>query len=116
MKQTELLILWLISTFCAATVVGARTGLWLWRLSPDPPDDPVLAKHWLRRRQWLCYSEFSALPMFGTAGVVATEYWNLPPVASVGISMVLGGIGFALLLDGLQFVFRRRIGMEQANG
>jgi Trk-type K+ transport system membrane component len=112
-KETvDLILLWFISTFASATIVGARIAYALWRLSPDPPDDPVAAAHWLRRRKWLTWSELSALPAFGTAGVTATVYWSLSPIASVMISMVLGGIGFSLLLDALQFMFRKRIGME----
>lgn len=108
----DYLIWWMVFLLSSATVVGARIALFLWRLAPDPPEDPVLARHWARRRRWTAWSEVSALPFFATATVTAVQYWNLDPVAGVLIAMALGGIGFALLLDGVQFLFRRRIGME----
>lgn len=108
----DYLIWWLIFLLTSATVVGARIALFLWRLAPDPPEDPVLARHWARRRRWTAWSELAALPFFATATVTAVKYWSLDPVAGVLIAMVLGGVGFALLLDGVQFLFRRRIGME----
>lgn len=110
----EYAIWWLVFLASAATVVGARIALTLWRLSPDPPSDPVLAAHWARRRRWTAWSELAALPFFATATVTAVKYWHLDPVAGVLIAMALGGVGFALLLDGVQFLFRRRIGMDQA--
>lgn len=112
----EYLIWWLIFLVTSATVVGARIALYLWRLTPDPPQDPVLALMWERRRRWTAWSELAALPFFATATVTAVKYWRLDPVAGVLIAMALGGVGFALLLDGVQFLFRRRIGMDSTPG
>ena len=102
---------WLAGLIAAATIAGGRIGLFLFRLAPDPPDDPVLAAHWLRRRRWLVWSELSALPAFATISVSSVRYWHLEPAAAVLIAMALGGVGFVLLVDGAQWMFRRRIGM-----
>lgn len=107
----DYLIWWCIFLLASATAVGAKIALYLWRLAPDPPEDPVLARHWARRRRWTAWSELAALPFFATATITAVRYWQLAPEAGVLIAMGLGGIGFALLLDGVQFLFRRRIGM-----
>lgn len=105
-------IWWLVFLLSSTTVVGARIALTLWRLAPDPPSDPQLAAHWARRRRWTAWSELAALPFFATATMTAVKYWQLDPVAGVAIAIGLGGVGFALLLDGIQFLFRRRIGMD----
>lgn len=97
----------------AATIAGGRIGYTLWRVSPDEPDDPVKAKHWRRRRRWLVFSELSALPAFATLAVTAVEHWGLSPVAGVLIAMALGGVGFAMLLDALQYLFRKRMGLPE---
>lgn len=107
----EYLIWWIIFLLSSATIVGARIALFVWRLAPNPPEDPVLASHWARRRRWTAWSELSALPAFATITVTAVSYWNLDPIAGVLIAMALGGVGFALLLDGVQWLFRKRLGM-----
>ena len=104
-------LLWLLSTFAALTMIAGRLGRALFGLAGDPPEDPVSLQHWQRRRKWLAYSELSALPAFGTIGVAATVHFNLPPVASVGISMVLGAVGFGMVLDAAVFLFRKRVGV-----
>lgn len=112
----ELVILWLIYVVAAATVVGGKLGLFLFRLAADPPDDEKLARLWERRRRWLAYSELSALPAFATIAVALVKYRQLDPVLGVLISMFLGGVGFALLLDGAQWVFRKRLGLPEKQG
>lgn len=87
--------------------------MFLFRVATDPPDDIVLAAHWQRRRRWMSWSELSALPAFATIAVTAVQYWKLDPIVAVLIAMFLGGVGFLLLLDGAQWLFRCRIGMPQ---
>lgn len=109
----EFLFWWAASLFAATTVVVARLGLKLYGASPDFPDDPVLALHWRRRRQYVALAELSALPAFATISVVLVSYQQLDPVAAVLLSIAQGFVGFPLLLDGAAFLFRRRIGMER---
>lgn len=107
----EFLFWWIAALIAAATIVGGRLGMFLFRLAPDPPDDAVLALHWARRRRWVAISELSALPAFATISVAAVTYWHLDPIVAVLISMFLGGVGFAMLLDGAQWLFRKRLGL-----
>lgn len=108
----EFLFWWAASLFAATTVVVARLGIKLYGTSPDLPDDPVLALHWRRRRQYIALAELSALPAFATISVVLVSYQQLSPVAAVLLSLAQGFVGFPLLLDGAAILFRRRIGMQ----
>lgn len=102
---------WLASLLASATIVGGKICFMLFRLASDPPDDAKLFAHWQRRRRWLLISEVSALPAFATISVSLVVYRQLDPILSVLISMFLGAVGFALLLDAAQWVFRKRLGM-----
>jgi hypothetical protein len=113
MEPREYLYIWFLALVASATVVGGKIGSFMWGLAPDPPSDPSAAEHWARRRRWLAYSEISALPAFATIGVASVAYGSLNPIAAVLIAMGLGGVGFPLLLDGAQFLFRRRLGLPQ---
>jgi H+/gluconate symporter-like permease len=53
----------------------------------------------------------SALPAFATVSVVLVSFYHLNPVAAVLIAMAQGMVGFALLLDGAAWLFRKRIGL-----
>jgi H+/gluconate symporter-like permease len=55
--------------------------------------------------------EVSALPAFATVSVVLVSFYHLNPVAAVLIAMAQGMVGFALLLDGAAWLFRKRIGL-----
>lgn len=94
-------------------MVGGKLGLMLFRLATDPPADPILAQHWQRRRRWLTYAELSALPAFATIAVAITAHQQLEPIASVLISMALGGIGLTLLIDGIVWKVRERLGLPK---
>lgn len=107
------MVWWVISLLAVAPLVGAKVLFTLFRLAPDPPKDRVAARHWRRRRLGLAYAELLATPSFATAGVAITRHFKLTAETSVGISMILGAIGFTLLLDGIQYLFRLRIGMAQ---
>ena len=112
MTQSEMLIQWLVSFFASLTMVAGKVGYRLFSTSETEPTDPVQALHWKRRRWWLAFSEFSAVPAFATLGVSSTIYWHLPTIASVLISMALGALGFGFLLHALQFVVRQKLKME----
>lgn len=109
-RHLETTLLWLISFAASLTVIGARVGFMMFGVKAEQPsDDPGLIKHWKRRRMYLLVSELSAVPAFATCGVVATDYWNLTPIASVLIAMVLGALGFGFLLHALEVIVRRRL-------
>lgn len=112
MSKYDLAILWVISGLAALTAVAAKLGMILFALAEEPPADVQAALHWQRRRRWLTYSELAALPFFATTGVSATIYGDLPPVASVIISMLLGALGFGFFLHAVQTITRRRLGIE----
>lgn len=114
MEAREYVYLWVIAILASASVVGGKIGSLMWGLAPDPPVDPIAAQHWARRRRWLAYSEVSALPAFATIGVTSVAYGELNPIAGVLIAMALGAVGFPLLLDGAQWLFRKRLGMPEA--
>lgn len=107
----DFLVWWLLSMLGAATVVGAKLGMLLYGISPEQPSDPVMIEHWNRRRRWLTYAELSALPAFATIAVAIAAQRQADPILSVLIAMALGGIGFTLLLDALQWLFRIRVGL-----
>jgi hypothetical protein len=75
------------------------------------PADPALAQHWHRRRRYVALGEVSALLAFATVSVVLVSYYHLDPVAAVLIAMAQGMVGFALLLDGAAWLFRKRLGL-----
>jgi hypothetical protein len=112
MTKPEIAIYWTLSFFSSLTIVAGKLGYSLFGLGEVQPDDPALAAHWRRKRLWLAISELSALPAFATVGVTATIYWNLPAIASVGISMVLGAMGFGFLLNGVAYFAKRKLNME----
>lgn len=107
---------WLAALFSSTMIVVARLGFRLYGAAGDPPEDPVLAKHWARRRRWLAISEITTLPAFATVSIVLVSYYKLDPVAGVLIAMAQGFIGFPLLLDGAAWLFRRRLGMDGGSG
>lgn len=113
-RHFETTLLWVLSLAASLTVIAARVSFMMFGVKADePPDDPALARNWKRRRKWLLASELSAVPAFATCGVVATEYWNLNPIASVLIAMVLGALGFGFLLHALEVIVRRRLEIEK---
>jgi hypothetical protein len=101
---------WLASLF-AAPRSWPPSWACAYGLAGDPPADPALAQHWHRRRRYVALGEVSALPAFATVSVVLVSYYHLDPVAAVLIAMAQGMVGFALLLDGAAWLFRKRLGL-----
>jgi hypothetical protein len=112
MTKYDIAILWAVSIFAALTAVTARLAKDLFAVSTEPPSDAAELFHWERRRRWMIYSEIAALPCFATVSVALTLYCGVPPVVSILIATALGGLGFGFLLNGLQFLVRRKLGME----
>lgn len=108
MSKYDIALYWTFSLFAALVIVVGKLGMMLFALSSDPPEDPVLAAHWRRKRLWLAYSELLALPAFATIALTATIYLKLEPVTSIPIAMALGGLGFGFLLDGLRIFAERK--------
>ncbi|MBG6116206.1 hypothetical protein IWY39_002568 [Sphingobium sp. JAI105] len=107
----EDIILWLVSLIGGLAMVGARLGWMLFGVAPEPPDDPVAFGMWQRKRRWLIFSELSALPAFAMLAVMVGRLKGWPDLAVILFAMALGGLGFAFLLDALQFLFRKRLGI-----
>ena len=102
---------WLAALFASTVVVVARLGVMLFGKAVDPPEDPMLERHWARRRRWIAIGEIAALPAFATVSIVLVSYYQLNPVAGVLLAIAQGFIGFPLLLDGAAWLFRKRLGM-----
>ena len=111
-EPREYLVWWLLCLLTSATIVGGKIAYALYGPTTiEPPVDLIEAQHWARRRRWIIWSQLAALPAFATISITAVEYWHLNPVAGILIAMGLGGIGFVLLVDAIQWLFRRRIGL-----
>lgn len=106
--------LWLASLAAGLAMVGARLGWLLFRVAPEPPADAVAQAMWRRKRTWLVISELSALPAFATIAVMVGRMrgWDGPQV--IILSMALGALGFAFLLDALQTLVRSH--MDKTGG
>lgn len=100
---------WFINMVAGATVLVGQVAHKLARLDLDAPTDPARLEHWHKRKKWLVVTEFSALPAFTTMSVAVVSYLDMPPVAGVIINMVLGFVGFAMVIDGARYVFRARL-------
>lgn len=111
----DFLFWWFAALLAATMVVVARLGIMLFGQAALPPADPALARHWALRRRWIAISEIAALPAFATVSIVAVGYYDLDPVMAVIIALGQGFVGFPLLLDGAAWLFRRRLGMDQAS-
>lgn len=107
------LILWLLAWGGSLAFAGARMGFMLFGLSGDPPDDPKARDAWERKRRWLIISEVSALPAFASLAMALAKLQKWPPEWIVIFSMALGALGFAFLLDALQTILRKRLGLKE---
>lgn len=112
MRLDDVLI-WLFALGGSLAGLGARLTFLLARMPPEPPEDPKARAAWERKRRWLIISELSALPAFASLAM-AVGYLQQWPVAGIVIlSMVLGALGFAFLLDALKSLLRQRLGLKE---
>lgn len=112
LQHLDTAIAWVACLFAALCAVCARLARDLWNVSITIPTDPMELSLWRRRRRWMIWSEFAALPCFATVSLAAALYWDVPIVAAILMSIALGGLGFGFLLNGLQAVIRKKMGIE----
>ncbi len=111
MKSDDIL-LWLAALIGGLAMAGARLGWLLFRVAPAPPAEVAALNLWKRKRQWLIVSELSALPAFALISILVGRSRDWPIEGVIGLSMVLGALGFAFFLDALQTIIRRRMGID----
>lgn len=104
-------VLWISSLVAGLALAGARLGWLLFKASPFPPSEPEALVLWKLKRKWLIISELSALPCFTIVAVSLgkMQHWSIEGI--VLLSMGLGGLGFAFLLDALQTIARKKLNM-----
>lgn len=106
-------VLWLFALGSALAGLGARCGWVLFRVSTEPPEDPRAREAWERRRRWLAISEIMALPAYAVLAVTVGRLRAWPVEGIVLASMVLGALGTAFFLHGIEVLARRRLGLEE---
>lgn len=111
-QHLDIAISWLVCIFAALCGVCARVARDLWSVSSTAPTEPLELHLWQRRRRWMIWSELAALPFFATISISLVVYQNVPVVVGILIATVLGGLGFGFLLNGLQQIIRKRLGIE----
>lgn len=109
----EFLIWWVFSLIAGTTVAVGQIAHKMARLDLEMPSDPVKLDAWHKRRKWLAITELSALPAFATLATAGRIYFDLPPIVGVLATMFLGFIGFAMLIDGAKYLFRKRVGLSE---
>lgn len=102
---------WLTALFGGLMICGAKLAYMLFGIPQEPPTSPTALRSWERKRRWLVISELAALPAFASVAVIAGKMQHWPIEGVVGLSMVLGAMGFAFFLDALQTIVRKRIDM-----
>lgn len=112
LPHLDMAISWLGCLFAALCGVCARVARDLWSVSATAPTDPMELAMWQRRRRWMIWSELAALPFFATISIALVVYQDVPVVVGLLIASVLGGLGFGFLLNGLQAIIRKRLGIE----
>ncbi|MCZ4340192.1 hypothetical protein O4H52_01140 [Sphingomonadaceae bacterium G21617-S1] len=105
--------LWVSSYAASLTAFSARIAFLLFAVASDPPDDPQAYARWARKRRWLIFSEFSALPMFATLAVLGAAKGWVDPVTAVIGALVSGALGFAFFLHAIEGVIRRRLALGE---
>ncbi len=98
-QKWDFFLLWLASLACSMIMCGARLGWFLFRVAPMPPLDAAALDIWKLKRRWLILSELSVLPAFATISITIARLRHWPIEGVILLSMALGGLGFAFLLD-----------------
>ncbi len=106
----QLWFLGLLTTFFAAT---ARLGNELFRQDAVPPDDPIQAKHWSRRRFYWVVGELMALPFMPTIAVVVTLYFKLDFLVALLICAALGLLGVGFIIHATKFLVNKKLELPQ---
>ncbi|WP_313801001.1 hypothetical protein [Sphingobium sp.] len=112
----DFLIWWALALIAGATVAVGQIAHKMARLDIEMPSDPAKLDAWHKRRKWLAITELSALPAFATLATAGRVYFDLPPIVGVLVTMGLGFIGFAMLIDGAKYLFRKRVGLSEEGG
>lgn len=112
LPHLDVAISWMVCLFAALCAVCARLARDLYNVALTVPTEPMELALWKRRRRWMIWSEVAALPCFATISIASVQYWEVPIVAAILISTALGGLGFGFLLNGLQAIIRKRLGIE----
>lgn len=112
MKFDDLMI-WLMALFGGMAAMGARLALLLAGMPPEPPEASEEYRLWKHKRRWLAYQEAASLPAFAITAVIAGRVFHLSVEAIVGLSMAMGGLGLAFVLDALQTLTMQRFGLEK---
>lgn len=108
----DFLMWWAFAMIAGATVAVGQIAHKLARIDVEEPTDPAKLAAWQKRKMWLVITELSALPAFATMATAGRIYFEVHPVVGVLVTMFLGFVGFAMLIDGAKFVFRKRVGIE----
>jgi hypothetical protein len=114
MTREELALLWGASFAGAMVGFVAMINYRLFGTSDTPPTEDTAAPdylRWRRKRLWLAWSEFAALPLYASAATGAAYAWHLPPPLVVLGSMAAGVAGFAFTLHAAQTFVKLRLGI-----
>lgn len=111
MKQLNEIEFWLVAGIATLIAQAARLGNELFVKSTNPPSDPLQAKYWRTKRHWLVFSELMALPFFPSIALLISLYSKLDQILCIGISMALGFLGLAFVLDVARFAVKKRLEM-----
>lgn len=109
----DFLVWWALGLIAGATVAVGQLAHKMARLELEAPTDPALLANWEKRKKWLAITEFSALPAFATLATAGRVYFNLPEIVGVLVTMGLGFVGFAMLIDGAKSLFKKRVGLSE---
>lgn len=115
MKQLNEIEFWLVAGAATLIAQAARLGNELFVKSTTPPTEPSQAKYWHTKRKWLVFSELMALPFFPSLALLISLYGNLDQILCIGISMALGFLGLAFVLDVARFAVKKRLEMPQTS-
>lgn len=111
----DFLVWWSLSWIAGATVLIGNLAHKMARLDMEEPTDPALRAAWHKRKKWLAITEVSALFPFATLATAGRIYFEVHPIVGVLATMGLGFVGFAMLIDGAKYLFRKRVGLPEGD-